>query len=57
MVFIHWCPFLFTWVTGVQVGKSVLTHALLEVYHKFNSTGVFVSGSVFASVNVGTKVK
>jgi hypothetical protein len=57
MVFFQWCPFLFTWITGVQFGKSVLTHAFLEVCHKFNSMGVFVSGLVFALVNVSTKVK
>jgi len=31
--------------------------ALRDVYYNFNSRGLFVSGSVFASVNVGTKFK
>jgi hypothetical protein len=32
-------------------------HARRDVCYNFKSTGVFVSCSVFASVDVGTKVK
>ena len=32
-------------------------HEIRDVCYNFNITGVFVSGSVFASVNVGTNIK